>query len=140
VCSDPDTRVINERACEDEIIRLVNVERVNGGCPAAVRDERLMTGARNWAAEMGRSGYRHAPIGWYTWPENGAFPNDPGENISAFGSAEDIVAGWMGSQGHRNLILFCPRANPNDPSYNPNEVYELGVGFVRPGGVVLVIH
>jgi uncharacterized protein YkwD len=137
--NDPNTG-INIAACEAEIIRLVNIERAKVGCPAAVRDERLMQGARNWADEMARTTfYGHSPNGWYLRPENGGF--EPGlENIGPPASPEGAVNGWMGSPGHRQALLYCANSNLYDPSYNPNEIYEVGVGLNLNGGTVFVIN
>ncbi|MFO7168290.1 MAG: CAP domain-containing protein [Chloroflexota bacterium] len=139
VCFDGVT--VNAAACEDEIIRLVNLERQRAGCPPAVRDERLMIGARNWSRYMLEHGiYEHSPLGWYERPENGGYPNGAGENIAGSGLPEDIVVGWMSSSAHRNLILSCYRSDPSDPiNYNPHATYEIGVGYVPNGFVTLAL-
>ncbi|MFO7169303.1 MAG: CAP domain-containing protein [Chloroflexota bacterium] len=129
---------LDSRCFSNEVVRLVNIERAKAGCPAAVIDERLMLGAQNWSLEMQRSGYRHSPLGWYTRPENGGFESTSvGENIGPSGDPQSIVDAWMASAEHRNLILSCTYSNPQDPAYDPNAVYEIGVGNL--GGVWWVL-
>ena len=132
---------LDSRCFSIEVVRLVNVERAKAGCPAAVIDERLMLGAQNWSLEMERTGYGHSPLGWYARSENGGFSSTAvGENIGPSGDPQSIVDAWMASQGHRNLILSCAHSNPDDPStYDPQAVYEIGVGNTKGVWWVLVL-
>ncbi|MEN9933860.1 MAG: hypothetical protein RLZZ387_439 [Chloroflexota bacterium] len=133
-CYFPATDTWDNEACEIEVIRLINVERAKAGCPAAVRDPRLTIGARNWSTYMRVNGiYQHSPIDWYERPENGGFDSTAvGENLSGASSPENVVNGWMASTVHRNLILSCESSlHPGFPGYDPNAVYEIGIGFLH---------
>ncbi|MEN9935953.1 MAG: hypothetical protein RLZZ387_2532 [Chloroflexota bacterium] len=133
-CFFPATDTWDNEACEIEIIRVINVERAKVGCPAAVRDARLTIGARNWSTYMRVNGiYQHSPYGWYRRPENGGFDSTAvGENLSGSSSPEIVVNAWMASSGHRALILSCESSlHPGFPGYDPNAVYEIGIGFLH---------
>ncbi|MCL2356783.1 MAG: stalk domain-containing protein [Defluviitaleaceae bacterium] len=108
---------------ESEVMRLTNIERENVGLPPLIWCDRLMLSARFKAQSMHNLGYFS-----HTSPVYGAFQNisfevfdipvqSIGENLaSGHRTPEDVVAGWMDSDGHRNNIL--------------NERYaRIGVGF-----------
>lgn len=101
---------------EDEIVALTNAERAKGSnCPALRHDDRLRTAAERHAADMASYRY-HSHIG-----HDGSTPvqrmQDAGYDASRYGWAENVargfasaaavVAGWMGSAGHRENILNC---------------------------------
>lgn len=100
---------------EDSVSELVNKERAKAGCTQTVRtDERLRHAARDHSADMAKQNYfshtskdgrsfvdRIADAGY---PRNSA----GGENIAyGYGTAAEVMKGWMNSEGHRNNILNC---------------------------------
>lgn len=110
---------------EDEIFRLVNVERARAGVGPLVRNSSLDAGSKQWSNVLATPG--------------AAFKHDPnlgfaGENIAqnyilsdytralAIGHAGDLMGQWMNSSGHRANILRA--------SYN-----EFGVGVSMKGNL-----
>ena len=81
------------------MLRLTNAERAAAGLGGLSRNGTLVSLACGWAVQMAASGnFAHSgyPGGFRAW----------GENIAAgYGSASAVVAGWMGSPGHRANIL-----------------------------------
>lgn len=82
-----------------DVLANTNAERANAGIGALARNATLVSLACSWAAHMASSGtFAHStyPGGFRAW----------GENIAAgYGSASAVVAGWMGSTGHKANIL-----------------------------------
>lgn len=107
------------------VVELVNAERQRAGLPPLVANGALMQASQGYAGEMADTGcFNHAcgssmrerveRAGYTEWTALA-------ENI-AFGYAtpEDVMAGWMGSSGHRANIL--------------NATYrDLGVGLALRG-------
>ncbi|GAB4424660.1 MAG: hypothetical protein OHK0015_03770 [Chloroflexi bacterium OHK40] len=106
-----------------EILALVNAERAAAGCGPLTLDTRLTAAAQSHSEDMatnnffdhvgsnGSSPGARATAAGYNW-------RTVGENIAAgYTSAEAVMAGWMGSAGHRDNILNCAYTH-------------LGVGFV----------
>lgn len=99
---------------EDTVLRLVNKERAKQDCPALRNDANLHDAARAHSLDMARYGYHS---------HTGRDGSDPGERMQEAGYdvrggwAENIargyptpaavMAGWMGSSGHRKNILNC---------------------------------
>jgi len=133
-CGGADAPILND-AFEARVVELVNQQRAaNGNLPPLRRIAALGKAARYHAADLGTDNYfshdtydrngdslvricnafermRH----WYDW--SGA-----GENIAAgYRTAEDVMAGWMNSPGHRDNIL--------NPTYR-----EIGVGYFSGAG------
>lgn len=110
-----------------EVIRLVNIERTEAGCPAALQNQSLMQGTQAWSEYMASSSdYRHSDNGWY--PAYG-YLHGTLENLGGGDDPYLVVNAWMNSIGHRTNILYCPQHDPIDPAYNPNVVYDIGVGY-----------
>jgi uncharacterized protein YkwD len=116
-----------ERAMENEVIRLINIERVAAGCPAATPHPILMQATRDWSAYMERtSDYRHSQWGYY---QSYGWPRGALENLGGTGpDAAWVVEGWMESPLHRRNLLSCYK--PGEPSYSPTIQYWIGVGIV----------
>jgi uncharacterized protein YkwD len=114
----------------NEVIRLVNIERVKVGCPEVVADPQLMAATQAWSEHMAAtSDYRHAAASWYA-PYG--YPSGVLENIGAASQADQIVSYWMGSTaGHRENLLSCPYSFQGTPDYDPAVTYEMGVGYAR---------
>nr|WP_243876108.1 CAP domain-containing protein [Streptomyces sp. 846.5] len=99
-------------AAEDQVLALVNVQRVANGCAALSYSGPLTVLAQNFSAEMATlKFFDHTdPHGKTPWDRaNGlGISNLGGENI-AMGqqTPEDVMAAWMKSPGHRANILDC---------------------------------
>ena len=124
-------------AFEVRVVELANQQRAANGCAVALAlNDKLHRAAYDHSADMlARDFFSHtnpdgegpgerlAEVGyaWSTW----------GENIAAgYPSPEDVMAGWMGSAGHRANILNC-------------NFTEIGVGWVyssSDGGTVRYYH
>ncbi len=111
-------------AFEIRVVELTNQERAANGCAVAlVMNDKLHQAAHDHNADMiARDFFSHtnpdgegpaerlAEVG-YNW-------SWLGENIAAgYPSSEAVMAGWMGSAGHRANILNC-------------NFTEIGVGYV----------
>jgi uncharacterized protein YkwD len=119
-----------EREMENEVIRLINIERVAAGCPAATPHPILMQATRDWSAYMERtSDYRHSQWGYY---QSYGWPRGALENLGGGPNAAWIVEGWMESPLHRRNLLSCYK--PGEPSYSPTIQYWIGVGIAQVGG------
>jgi len=111
-------------AFEVRVVELANQERTANGCGVMLAlNDKLHQAAYDHSADMvARDFFSHtnpdgegpserlAEVGyvWSWW----------GENIAAgYVSPEDVMAGWMGSDGHRANILNC-------------NFTEIGVGYV----------
>lgn len=101
-------------AMEDEVTRLVNIERERAGCASVHTDERLRTAARKHSADMAANDYfSHIGRDGSSFVDRAAAAGYPrsavaSENI-AYGhaTAAEVLAGWMKSVGHRANILNC---------------------------------
>ncbi len=96
-----------------EVVNLTNVERVNAGCPAVTFNEKLYNAAQGHSQNMALLDFfdhigkdssspadRVAAAGYQA--------SAVGENIAAgYSTPAAVVAGWMGSAGHRANILNC---------------------------------
>jgi uncharacterized protein YkwD len=98
---------------EAEVVRLVNVERVNAGCQPVNADDRLTAAARAHSTDMAVRGYFS-----HTTPEGVDFTtrisnagyrwSRAGENIAkGYPDPASVMDGWMNSNGHRANILNC---------------------------------
>ncbi|MFF7366804.1 CAP domain-containing protein [Streptomyces tricolor] len=109
-----------------EIVRLVNAERAKAGCQALTLNSALTKAAQAHSEDMaahrnmshtGSDGSNpgdritRAGYAWSTYGENVAY---------GYSTAEQVMAGWMSSPGHRANILNC-------------SFKEIGVGLAQPG-------
>lgn len=107
------------------MIDLVNAERRARGL-GALRPDRRLGAAASWhAADMGTAGFfNHQGSDGRTHGDRIAGQGYraclAGENI-AWGqrSASEVVQGWMGSPGHRRVMLH-PRATAFGAGFHPN--------------------
>ena len=111
-------------AFEQRVFELVNIERTNRGLNALTWHNTLASLARAHSVDMvNRNFFDHTcPSGRLPWDRMhnaGLSFGVAAENIaSGFRTPEEVVNGWMSSQGHRDNILH--------PSLR-----HLGVGFYR---------
>ncbi len=108
----------------DQVLALTNAERAKVGCPALTINNTLGIVAQAHARDMGDNDFfSHDSL-------NGDSPFDrmtaagyrfssAAENIAAgYGTPASVVAGWMGSSGHRANILNC-------------NLTEIGIGYYK---------
>ncbi|KNY30033.1 Sporulation uncharacterized protein YkwD [Pseudobacteroides cellulosolvens ATCC 35603 = DSM 2933] len=112
------------KAYEDEVLRLVNVERAKNGLPALKSDWQLSRVARYKSQDMVNKGYFSHTSPTYGSPFKmmesfGIRFSAAGENI-AYGqrTPAEVMNGWMNSPGHRANIL--------SPSFT-----HIGVGLAK---------
>ncbi len=93
---------------QQEVLRLVNIERAKAGVAAMVLDPGLNSLSSMWSDWMATTGeFGHLPTkyGWSLWGAVGA-GGLTGENVAAgYSTPAEVVAGWMNSSGHRQNIL-----------------------------------
>jgi uncharacterized protein YkwD len=99
-------------ALENQVTALTNAERAAVGCGQLRTDERLRTAARGHSQDMADNDYfSHTGL-------DGSSPTDRAraagysggvaENIAmGYRTPEDVMRGWMNSDGHRNNLLNC---------------------------------
>ena len=111
---------------EQEVIRLVNVERANAGLSALKNDWELARVAEDKSQDMHDKGYfSHTSPTYgspFTMMQNyGIKYKAAGENIAkGQQTAAEVVKAWMNSEGHRANIL------------NKNYTH-IGIGYVANG-------
>lgn len=116
----------SERAYEQEVIRLVNVERAKAGLKALTEDWELSRVARYKSQDMHDLRYFSHTSPTYGSPFDmmkafGIRYRTAGENIAmGYRTPAAVVQGWMNSPGHRANIL--------NASYT-----KIGVGYVASG-------
>ena len=121
---------VTTTAQEDEVIRLVNVERSKQGLQMLAKNWELCRIARYKSADMANKGYFSHTSPTYGSPFKmmesfGIRFSSAGENI-AYGqrTPQEVMNGWMNSPGHRSNIL--------SPSYT-----QIGVGMAKNSSGVL---
>jgi uncharacterized protein YkwD len=99
---------------ENEVIRLVNVERGEAGCGAVKLNTKLRTAMRLHVQELGTHGdlyISHVSDDGRSFVDRAKAQgyNDPGGENVARGQrdAADVMKSWMNSDGHRANILNC---------------------------------
>lgn len=106
--------------CE-EVIRLTNEEREKAGLEPLAEDSELMNFAQIRAEEISEYYSHHRPDG----ASEGPYPDYMmGENIAkGYRTPQEVVDGWMNSDGHKAEILYEGNCN-------------IGVGVYRSHGVI----
>lgn len=118
----------NEYSVEQEVIRLVNVERSKAGLSPLKYDWELARVAKHKSLDMQKIGYFSHTSPTYGSPFDmmkayGIRYMSAGENIAkGQRTAQEVVNAWMNSAGHRANILST--------SYT-----HIGVGYVSNGNV-----
>lgn len=117
---------LSVRAYEQEVIRLVNIERAKYGLAALTEDWELSRVARYKSQDMHDRRYFDHNSPTYGTPFQmmkafGLAYRSAGENIAmGYRTPQAVVTGWMNSSGHRANIL--------NSSYT-----KIGVGYVADG-------
>ena len=117
---------------ENEVIRLVNLERDKAGCGSVELDTRLRTAMRLHVQELGEHDglyISHVSDDGRTFVDRAEAQgyDDPGGENVARGQrdAADVMDSWMSSEGHRANILDC-------------SFKAIGVGAVKSGNGTIV--
>ncbi|MEU5851661.1 CAP domain-containing protein [Saccharopolyspora shandongensis] len=97
---------------EDQVVALVNKERAGAGCGAVKIDSRLTKAAAEHSADMAKRTYlEHTTPDGVTFTQRiskAGHPSPAAENIAqGYQSADEVMAGWMKSDGHKANILNC---------------------------------
>ena len=111
----------------DQVVGLINQERINNGLPALTVQSQLTAAARGHSQDMACNKFFS-----HTGSDGSSFStrisragysySAAAENIAAgYGDPASVVAGWMGSQGHKDNML------------NPNYT-EVGIGYIYVAG------
>lgn len=127
-CTADDT---NTAAFAAEVIRLVNIQRVNNGIWELTMNQELTNAAQAHSNDLGCN-FRmsHDSLDGTTYDQRifsfGYAGSFVGENVAGpYATPADVVDAWMNSQAHRDAIL------------NP-WFFEVGVGYVyNPNDTVL---
>jgi uncharacterized protein YkwD len=109
----------------DDVVDLVNTERAKSGCDPLVVDPKLVRAAQEHSADMAERDYfDHTTPEGLTFADrivNAGYPTPGAENIAVGQqNADQVMQGWMDSEGHRANILNC-------------DLKTIGVGFVQDG-------
>jgi uncharacterized protein YkwD len=95
------------------VVDLVNQERAKVGCSPLAMNTALNNAALGHSEDMARNDFfshtgSDGSSPWDRMARAGYQWSRAGENIAAgYVSPEDVVKGWMGSDGHRTNILDC---------------------------------
>lgn len=116
---------IADSQAEQEMFKLVNIERVKAGIEPVVFDDSLRTVARAHSQDMFERGYfsHYTPDGLSPFDrmmDAGIEFNFAGENLALAPSTDLAMQGLMNSPGHRKNIL--------SPNFN-----KIGVGIIDGG-------
>jgi uncharacterized protein YkwD len=117
---------------ENEVIRLVNVERDRAGCGSVELNTKLRTAMRLHVEELGRHDglyISHVSDDGRSFVDRAkeqGYDDPGGENVArGQRNAADVMESWMNSDGHRANILNC-------------DFKAIGVGVVEGRGGSLV--
>lgn len=97
---------------EDTVVDLVNDERAKAGCEPLKTDPKLAQAAQDHSTDMAERDYfDHTTPEGLTFADrivNAGYPTPGAENIAVGQqNAEQVMDGWMNSDGHRANILNC---------------------------------
>ena len=101
-----------EQTLQNEINRLINVQRTANGCAALTVDAKLTVAARGHSAFMAQTGsFSHtgrSNSNFVVRSKAAGYAKPSAENIAyGYRTAAQVVNGWMNSPGHRTNILNC---------------------------------
>jgi uncharacterized protein YkwD len=118
---------------EQQVLDLVNLERANRSLPPYKRVTELDNAARYHSADLGQDNYwshdtkdrvnGNLVLVCNTWARiSQYYTGAMGENIAGgYSTPQDVMDGWMGSDGHRANILSTNN-------------WEIGVGYANQSG------
>ena len=97
---------------QNDINRLINVERVKNRCSALTVNAALTKAARGHSTYMAQSGkFSHTGKGgtnFVTRVKTAGYTKPGAENIAwGYRTGADVVKGWMKSPGHKANIVNC---------------------------------
>jgi uncharacterized protein YkwD len=95
-----------------EVLRLVNVQRVQAGCAELRADPQLTAAAQLHSEDMSANDYMsHTSLDGRSAADRATaqgYTSFSGENVAkGYRSAASVMDGWMNSPGHRANILSC---------------------------------
>jgi uncharacterized protein YkwD len=110
--ADPEDPVDEITAMEAEVTALTNAERTAAGCGELRTDQRLRAAARGHSQDMATNDYfDHTGLDGrspFDRMREAGYPDPAGENIAyGYRTPAEVMAGWMGSDGHRENLLSC---------------------------------
>jgi uncharacterized protein YkwD len=108
----PTTTVPPQDETEDQVVDLVNKERAKSGCDPLRVDPKLAQAAQEHSSDMAdRDYFDHTTPEGLTFADrivNSGYPTPGAENIAVGQkNAQQVMEGWMNSDGHRANILNC---------------------------------
>jgi uncharacterized protein YkwD len=98
---------------ELQAVDLINQHRRSAGCGPLQLSQELSIAAKNHSRDMAENNYfSHTGLNGSTYWQRAKAANYPhwtsGEIIGAgYATGSEVVAGWMNSQAHREIILTC---------------------------------
>jgi uncharacterized protein YkwD len=118
---------------ELEVLELINVERENRGLHPLCWNDQLFTAARGHSEDMATNGFfSHENLDGEDPTDRAAeagYPGPAGENIgagNAYATPQQIVEGWMNSDGHRVNMLSSKYCDAGvGYAKNENDRYEI---------------
>ena len=128
------------RVFEREVFELTNIERVKHGLAPFIWHEGAAAVARAHSEDMARKNYfDHNSLDGTTFSERltraGVIWRNAAENIAAgYTTPEDVVIGWMNSDGHRKNILGSYTHLGVGYAYDANSGYKTRItqNFITP--------
>jgi uncharacterized protein YkwD len=108
----PQSQAAAATPVEAEVVRLTNRARARHGCRAVRTDGRLTTAARRHSIDMARNNFfNHTGSDgsdFVVRARRAGYRHAMAENIAqGQRTAAEVVQAWMGSTGHRRIILNC---------------------------------
>jgi uncharacterized protein YkwD len=121
----PTTSEPAQDGVEDEVVDLVNDQRAKAGCDPLTVDPKLAQAAQDHSTDMAERDYfDHTTPEGLTFADrivNAGYPTPGAENIAVGQqNADQVMDGWMNSDGHRANILNC-------------DLKSIGVGLAEDG-------
>ncbi|MBO3740605.1 CAP domain-containing protein [Actinoplanes sp. NEAU-H7] len=103
---------LRARSVMGQVVRLTNETRRTAGCPDLTVDEHLVAASLRQSRYMARTRlFSHVWRDGSTFvdrSEEAGYQQPAGENIAwGYRTANEVLAAWMASPGHRRNILNC---------------------------------
>ncbi len=116
--------IAENRSFESEVIRLINLKREENGIPNLIQQTQLTQAAKSHSEDMACGNYfshispEFGDLNLRLDDQNYKYEN-VGETIAAgFESPEEVVASWLESPNHREILLSA-------------DYSQIGVGFAK---------